>query len=172
MQLEGRRWTPFLRKDFLEMFNTLQERFALGAGRGRLFLAEPSAQAIQGAPQLGSQPINCFQGKGQLNLFRRRLGRGAGQLLQEPLPEQSRAHRVAWQNIGDKKGEGLATAAALAPIGTKYPLPAKPFPGAIRRIVPEKKTVAVQRLRATAAGAALLLERKSRSFNLGASPTK
>ena len=72
---------------------------------------------------------------------------------------------MPWQDLGQENAKGAPATAALAAIGTKHPLAPHGLPGAIVRIVPVEQTVAVQRLRAAAAGAALLLERKSRAFS-------
>jgi hypothetical protein len=57
-----------------QMFHGLKQGFGLCAGRWRLFPAQTSANPIQPAPQIASQPINRFQHERQMDFFSRRLG--------------------------------------------------------------------------------------------------
>src|ERR1039458_3352526 len=76
------------------------------------------------------------------------------------------------QCVRQENRKGFAATAPLSAIGTKHPLSADGLFGAIKRIVPVKKTMAVQRIRAAAAGAALLFETKSSCWRCWTSLTK
>lgn len=143
------------------MFNGLQHRIGLGAGRWRLPPAEQSPQTGQGAPQLSPQLIHRLQSKWQAGFLRRRLGRESRQSLRQPPPHQRRGQGVMWQHVSQENGKGLSTAAAPSAIGTKHALSARPLLGAIKRIIAVKNAVPVQSPALLAVRARQLLERKS-----------
>jgi len=91
----------------------------------------------------------------------RRFNRIARQQLHHKLPQQNGGARVPRKNLGQENRKGLAASAPPPAIRTKHPLPPLGLLAVLIQILPVKKAVAVQRLRTTAAGAALLLERKS-----------
>ena len=69
MKLKISRWTGAAGKGELEVFDGLKQRLGLCAlGRG-LFAIGPRPHRIQTVLQFPSQPINRFQGKGQLQRF-------------------------------------------------------------------------------------------------------
>jgi poly-gamma-glutamate capsule biosynthesis protein CapA/YwtB (metallophosphatase superfamily) len=72
---------------------------------------------------------------------------------------------VTWQNVGQKNRKRFPTTATPPAIRTKYPLATHILAAGLRRIIAMKKAVPVQGFNSAAAGAALLLKRKSRVFN-------
>jgi hypothetical protein len=79
---------------------------------------------------------------------------------------------VTRQNLGQHQGKGFSTAATLPAIGTKHALTTSQLTAGLGGIVAAQKTVPVQGFSLAAAGAALLLEGKSRVFNSSWSRTK
>lgn len=160
------------RKNHPQVFHGLQQRFGLPADRRGLFAAQSGAKTIQLPMQLTPEPIDCFQGERQLHFFGRGFERKPRQRLQEPLPHQRSSQGVTRQNIRQKDGKSAPATATPPAIGTKHPLATNTLAAGLCRIVAAKNTVPVQGFNFPAAGAALLLERKSRVFNSSLSRTK
>jgi hypothetical protein len=172
MELKCRRWTLATRKDLPQMFHGLQQRINLPTGRRRLFPAEPRSHRSQTLPQSAPQPIDGFQGKRQPQFFRRRLERKSRQHFHQPPPEQRSGHRVTRQYVGQHEKKCPATTTTLPTVGTKYPLATERLAAGPQGIVADGTTVPVQCFHFSAAGAALLFERKSRVVNSRRSRTK
>lgn len=79
---------------------------------------------------------------------------------------------MARQNVCQHEGKGFAAAALLPTIGTKHPLAPDGLAAGLGRIVAVQQAVPVQGFNLAAAGAALLLEQKSRVLNSSWSRTK
>jgi len=79
---------------------------------------------------------------------------------------------VARQNVSQHEGKSFAAAATLPATGTIHPLATGRLAADLNRIVAAKNAVPVQGFSFSAAGAALLFERKSRVVNSSSSRTK
>jgi len=172
IELEQGWRTPVSWKGTLQMFHALPHRISLGAGRWRLLPAEQSPQPVQTTPQLAPQLVRRLQRKGQSGLFCRRFGRESRQPLYQPLPQQVRGQRVTRQHVRQENGKGLPATAAPSTIGTKHPLSAHMFFGAIKRVVAVENAVSVQSLALLAVRARQLLERKNCAWSSEESRTK
>jgi hypothetical protein len=113
-ELKIGRWTRAARKHRPQMLHGLQEWLNLRAGRRGLLPAQPGPHLIEPALQSPPQPMERFQGKGQLQCFDSRFesrAKGplqcfdsrfegeAGQQLQEPPPHQWSIESVPGQNV-------------------------------------------------------------------------
>jgi hypothetical protein len=79
---------------------------------------------------------------------------------------------VTRQNLGQDNGKCFPASATLPAIGTKHPPATNALAAGLNWIVAAKQAVPVQGFNFSAAGAALLFERKSRVFNSSLSRTK
>jgi hypothetical protein len=79
---------------------------------------------------------------------------------------------VPWQNVGQKNRKSATATIAPPAIGAKHTLATEQLAVGFRGIVAVQKAVPVQCFNFSAAGAALLLERKNCSFNSSLSRTK
>jgi len=79
---------------------------------------------------------------------------------------------VTRQNVRQHEGKCFAAAAALPATGTIHPLSTGRLFADLNRIIAAKDAVPVQGFNLSAAGAALLFERKSRVFNSSPLRTK
>ena len=150
-----------LREKALQMLDGLQQRILLGTLWRLLAATQARAQHIQPPPQPPQQVINRFQRQGQAHRLDGGFNRDSAQQFYQELPQQHGRARMARKNFGQENRKGLAAAAALPTIRTKDPLPPPSLLAMLIQILPVKKTMAVQRIRTAAAGAALLLEGKS-----------
>lgn len=172
MKLKSGGWAHLARKHSLKVFDGVPQRVSLPAGRWWLFTAEPGAQIIQALAQLAPEAIHRFQREGQPEFFRGGLDGKPGQQFHQPGPHPRGGERVPWQHVRQQQGKGAPATAALAAIGTKYPLAADRVAGGLVGIVAVEEAVPVQGFDLIAAGTALLLEGKSASFSAGSSRTK
>ena len=172
IELEGGQRRSVAGEDRAQVFDGLPQRIGVRARRSGLPLAQADPQHVQPLAQPPSNPITRFECERQAETFGGRLHRSAGQTPQQELPKQRGRERVARQHVGEMQRKRLAATAALAAIGTKNALaPVHP----VRRprgIMAEEKTVPVQSLALTAAGAALLFEGKSWALSSATSRTK
>lgn len=164
--------TGRLGEDVLQMLDGVAKRIGVRTGRFLLAATQSTAQQIQSLPQTGQQVIHRLQRPGQAQ----RMGRGPDTGLSEQRgqqrPQPGGRKRMPWQHRGQKQGKRAPAAAALAALGTIDPLAADRLAGRVGRIVAVEQAVPVQRLGATAAGTALLFERKSSCWSAGSSRTK
>lgn len=172
MELEEGWGAPAARKDGLKVFHGLQQRIAVGAGRGCLFAAKPGAYQVQLPAQSPPQPVHCFQREGQPEFFHRRFERTARQQAKEQLPKQRRGEGVARQNLRQTNRKGSSATAAPAAIGAEHPLAPNGLGAGLSWIVAAKDAVPVQRANSLAVRARLLLERKSCVFRSWSPRTK
>ena len=116
--------------------------------------------------------IHRLQRKGQVERVRGGADAGLHEQHRQERPEPWGRPRVPWQHCRQKQGERVPATAALAAVGAEDPLAPDRLAGGRGRIVAEKQAVPVQGFGVTAAGTALLLERKSSCSRAGASRTK
>lgn len=172
MKLEGREWAPLTNEHGSEMFDRMQQRIGPGAGGRRLLPAKLRAPIIEPLAQLALEAIHRLQRKRQAQFFSRRLGTKPSQEFHQPRPQLGSEEGMSRQHVGQHEGKGPSATAALAAVGTKHPLAPQGLAAGVGRIVAAQKAVPVQRLSLSAAGAALLLERKRASLSAGTSRTK
>ena len=165
MKLKIQRRTLAARKGGLKMLHGLQQGIGVRADRRWLFPAKPGAKAIQPLAQLAPQPVECFQGKGQPQLFDRSLDRKTRQQFYQPRPHQRSRQCVARQNLRQTKQKRPPATAALPPVGTKHPLPPDGLAVGDGGFIAEGMTMTIQRANAAAMGTGRLLEGKSCAFN-------
>ena len=159
-------------EDVLQMLDGVPKRIGLHA-RGRfLAAAQEAAQNVQPLPQAGQQVIPRLQRKGQADGLRRGADAGLGEQRRQQRPQDGGRERVTRQHRRQKQGKRAPATAALAAVGAEDPLAPNRLAGGVGRIVAVEQAVPVQRLRLTAAGTALLLERKSSCWSAGSSRTK
>ena len=171
-ELKGRQRTLVVRKDCPQMFHRLQQRIGVCADRRRLFPAELRSHRSQALPQSAPQPIDGFQRERQPKFFSGGFEGKPRQHFHQPPPHQRGRQRVARQNVSQHEGKSFAAAATLPAIGAKYPPATNGSSVGLNRIVATQDAVPVQGFNLSAAGAALLFERKSRVFNSSLSRTK
>jgi hypothetical protein len=165
MKLKSSRWTRTARKHSLEMFHGLQQGIGMPTDRWLLLAAKPGAKVVKPLAQFAPQPIECFQGKGQPQLFDRSLERKTRQQFYQPLPHQRSRQCVARQNLRQTKHKCPSATIALTPVGTKHPLPPDGLAVGHGGIIAARMTMPVQGANAAAMGTRRLLEGKSCAFN-------
>jgi hypothetical protein len=116
--------------------------------------------------------IHRLQRKRQVERERGSADAGLREQRRQERPEPWGRERVPWQHCRQKQGERVPATAALAAVGAEDPLAPDRLAGGVGRIVAVKQAVPVQGFGETAAGTALLLERKSSCWRAGSSRTK
>lgn len=122
-------------KESLKMLEGLKQRIGMGAGGWSLLSPKQGSQTIQLAQENSPHAEESFQGKRQSQFFGRRFQRKTGKYLEKPGPQASRGQSVAWQDAGQKNGEGAPTPATPPAIGTIGALPALRLLGNVAGIV-------------------------------------
>ena len=153
--------TGSLGEDLAQMLDGVPERIGLHTGGRLLAAAQETAQHVQPLPQAGQQVIHRLQGKRQGKGVRGSTDAGLGKQRRQQRPQPRGRKRVPWQHRRQEQGKRASAPAALAAVGAEDPLAADRLAGRVGRIVAVEQAVPIQRLGVTAAGTALLLERKS-----------
>lgn len=83
------------RKDLLEMFERLQQRITLRAGRCRVFAANQAAPRVLPVPTPANQAVNRFEGKRQAEDFCGGFDRRAREEFAQQRPQQRGIESVA-----------------------------------------------------------------------------
>ena len=157
----------------LQMLDRLAEGVRVGTGWGFLPAGQPAANVGQAVAQPLQQMIDCFQGKGQAEIFNDGFDASVDQKLNQEFAQERGPNGVARQDVGQEDRKCLSATAATTAIRTKDPLAAAQSAAiAFSGIVAVEDTVPVQRFILAAAWTALLFERKSSSFSFAASATK
>ena len=154
------------------MLDRVPQRVGLRTGRFFLAATQSAAQDVQPLPQAGQQVIPRLQRPRQSQRVGRRPDTGLSEQRGQQRPQASGCKRMPGQHRRQKHRKRVPAPAALAAIRTEDPLATEGLAGGTRGIVAVEPTVPIQRLGAAAAGAALLLERKSSCWSAGSSRTK
>jgi len=161
-----------LRKEQMEMIESLVQRIGLCTGRRRPFATQKTSHRIKPASQPPNNAVGCLQRKRKGERFGGGSDRLTGKQGTQQRPQQRSRERVARQHVRDEQGEGFPTADALPAIRAKHPLASSERTVHHRRIVAAQHAVAVERAAASAMRTAVLLERKNTALNASASSTK
>ncbi len=153
-----------------EEFESCQQGIAASALRRGAGTQKPGAQSSELDAHFAPQPIESFQGKGEI--FSSRPERKPGQQCLNERPKHSCRYGMPGKDIGQKNGKRLPAATALVAVGTEDTLSAFHSARRAERTVAIENAMADERPKAGTVRTRHLLERKSRAAKAEISCTK